>query len=305
MTRQTPGERATAARRAEADGARQADGEAAAAASTEPVVCEVANHVARITVNRPRYRNAQSRVLLEALDDAFATAAADSDVHVIALFGAGEHFSGGHDLGTAEELADLERRPIQRGIRGRFDHSREQFVDKSMRWRDTPKPTIAGVQGYCIYGGWILTSAMDIIYAADSAMFLASNFQFFTVPWDMHPRKAKELLFESRFVDAREAAQLGLVNRVVPAQRLEAEVMEYAERIARNDPFQLRMIKLAVNQMQDGQGFQAHITSAHLMHLMSATAETDPDYALSQPEGRRRPMVQRAMEHFALRKRKR
>ena len=301
MTKRTPRAPATAAERPGGRGAPRA-GRVAAAASTVPVACEVANHVARITVNRPRYRNAQSRVLLEALDDAFAAAAEDSDVHVIALFGAGEHFSAGHDLGTREELADQERRPLQRGLRGRFDHSREQFVNKSMRWRDIPKPTIAAVQGYCIYGGWILASAMDIVYAADSAMFLASNFQFFTVPWDMHPRKAKELLFESRFVDAAEAAELGLVNRVVPSERLEAEVMAYAERIARNDPFQLRMIKLAVNQMQDGQGFQAHITSAHAMHLLSATAEKDPDFALDEPQSRRRPMVQQAMENFALRK---
>ena len=270
---------------------------------TAPVAYEVVNHVARITTNRPRYRNAQSRELLEALDAAFAAATADRDVHVIALFGAGEHFSGGHDLGTPAELADRERRPLQDGLRGRFDHSREQFVDKCLRWRNVPKPTIAGVQGYCIYGGWMLASAMDIIYAAESAMFLAGNFQFFTLPWDIHPRLAKELLFESRFVDAEEAKSLGLVNRVVPADRLEAAVLEYAERIAKNDPFQLRMAKLAVNQMQDGQGFHAHITSAHLMHLMSSEGEKDPDYALSVPKGRRRPMVERALKHFELHRR--
>ncbi len=270
------------------------------------VLYEVSDQVARIKVNRPRYRNAQSRRLLEALDDAFADAGRDRDVHVIALFGAGEHFSGGHDLGTPEEAADREDRPLQEGVRGLFDHSREQFVEKSMRWRNVPKPTIAGVQGYCIFGGWIVASAMDIVYAAESAMFLASNFQFFTVPWDVHPRKAKEFLFESRFIDAEEARRLGLVNRVVPADRLEAEVLEYAERVARNDPFQLRMIKLAVNQMQDGQGFHAHITSAHAMHMLSAQGERDPDYALRAPEGRshagpearRRPMVQRALEHY-------
>ena len=270
-----------------------------------PATYEVVNHVARITTNRPRYRNAQSRVLLEALDAAFAAATADRDVHVIALFGAGEHFSGGHDLGTPEELEDRERRPLQDGLRGRFDHSREQFVDKCLRWRNVPKPTIAGVQGYCIYGGWMLASAMDIIYAAESAMFLAGNFQFLTVPWDIHPRQAKELMFESRFVDAEEAKALGLVNRVVPPERLEATVLEYAERIAKNDPFQLRMAKLAVNQLQDGQGFQAHITSAHLMHMMSSEGEKDPDYALSVPKGRRRPMVERALKHFELRRRKR
>ena len=60
---------------------------------------------------------------------------------------------------------------------------------------------------------------MDIIYAADDAMFLGSNFQYFSVPWDMHPRQAKELLYESRFIDAEEAARFGLVNRVFPAAR--------------------------------------------------------------------------------------
>ena len=163
---------------------------------------EVVNRVARITTARPKYRNAQSRRLLEELDEAFMTATVDQDVHVIALFGQGEHFSGGHDLGTPDEREDMQKRPLQEGLRGRFDHSREQFVEKSMRWRNVPKPTIAGVQGYCIFGGWIVASAMDIIYAGDSAMFLGSNFQFFTVPWDIHPRKAKEVLYESRFIDA-------------------------------------------------------------------------------------------------------
>ena len=92
------------------------------------------------------------------------------------------------------------------------------------------------------------------------------------------------------------------MNRVVAADTLEDEVIAYAERIARNDPFQLRMIKLAVNQMQDGQGFHAHITAAHLMHISSAQGERDPDYALKVPDGRRRPMVERAFEHYRLKK---
>ncbi len=266
------------------------------------ITYEVANNVACITTNRPRYRNAQSRRLLEQLDDAFGEAAADTGVHVIALFGAGEHFSGGHDLGTPDEMTDRRERPIEEGLRGRFERSRELFVDMTMRWRNVPKPTIAGVQGYCIYGGWIIASAMDILYAADNAMFLGSNFQFLSVPWDMHPRKAKELLYESRFVDAEEAMALGLVNRVFPVPRLREEVVAYAERIARNDPFQLRMIKMAVNQMQDTQGFHAHITAAHLMHIASSEGERDPGFALKVPEGRRRPMVERAFENYRLNK---
>ena len=272
--------------------------------SFQDIEYEVVNRVARITTARPKYRNAQSRRLLEELDQAFATAATDQDVHVIALFGQGEHFSGGHDLGTPEEREDMQKRPLQEGLRGKFDHSREQFVEKSMRWRNVPKPTIAGVQGYCIFGGWIVASAMDIVYAGDSAMFLGSNFQFFTVPWDIHPRKAKEILYESRFIDAAEALELDLVNRVVPDSELQVSVLEYAERVATNDPFQLRMIKMAVNQMQDTQGFHAHMNAAHLMHIVSAQGEGDPDYELKVPEGKRRPMVERAFENYERQKKR-
>ena len=98
---------------------------------------------------------------------------------------------------------------------------------------------------------------MDIIYAAKDAMFLGSNFQFFNIPWDIHPRKAKELLYESRFIDGAEAKELGLVNRVFAEDELRSAVIAYAERIAKNDPFQLRMMKMAVNHMQDTQGAYA------------------------------------------------
>jgi enoyl-CoA hydratase len=264
----------------------------------QDITYENRNNVARITMSRLRYRNAQSRRLLEELDDAFDRAAKDHTVHVIAFFGDGEHFSAGHDLGSSDEMADREERPLQPGLRGRYDHSREEFVDKTLRWRNVAKPTIAGVQGYAIFAGWMLASAMDIIYAADNAMFLASNFQYFSLPWDMHPRKAKELLYESRFIDAQEAAELGVVNRIFPATDLNDAVVEYAERIAKNDPFQLRMMKLAVNQMQDGQGFTSHITAAHHMHMLSSEGEKDPDFALRVPEGQRRPMVERAFENY-------
>jgi enoyl-CoA hydratase len=263
---------------------------------------EVDQGVALVTMNRPRYRNAQSRVMLEELDAAFARAAEDRKVNVIALFGAGDHFSGGHDLGSSDEKADREARPLQAGVRGRFDHSRENYVERTLRLRNVQKPTIAAVQGYCIFAGWLVASAMDVIYAADDAMFLGTNFQYFSIPWDLHPRQAKELLFESRFIDATEARALGLVNRVFPADRLRDETLSFARRIARNDPFQLRMIKLAVNQMQDTQGFSAQITAAHCMHMLSSQGEHDPDYALPVPDGRRRPMVERAFDNYERRR---
>lgn len=261
------------------------------------VLYEVDNHVAQITLNRPRYRNAQSRELLEHLDECFQLAAKDRNVNVVALFGSGEHFSSGHDLGTSDEVKDRQRRPLQEGVRGAFDHSFDNYVEKTMRWRNLPKPTIAGVRGYCIFGGWIIASAMDIIYAGESAKFLGSNFQYFSVPWDLSVRRAKELLFEGRFLSAEEALEIGLVNRVLPDEDLEQSVLNYAHRVAQNDPFQLRMTKKAVNHMQDAQGFQAHIEASHLMHMLSATAEQDPDFSLRHPDQKRRPMVERAIEN--------
>lgn len=264
----------------------------------------VDRHVAIVTADRPRYRNAQSRRLLEELDTAFAAAVDDTNVRVIVLAGAGEHFSGGHDLGSPDEMEDRKQRPLQDGLRGRYAHSREHFVDKTLRWRTLPKPTVAAVQGYCIFAGWMVASAMDIVYAADDAMFLGANFQYFSIPWDVHPRRAKELLYESRFIDANEAMDLGLVNRVFPRAKLLDETLDYAHRISANDPFQLRMIKLAVNQMQDQQGFAAHVTSAHAMHILSSEGEKDADYALKVPAGRRRPMVERAFENYERAKRR-
>ena len=262
------------------------------------IIYEQRGRVARIVLNRPSYRNAQSRILLEELDHAFGYAGEDDSIGVIVLAGAGDHFSAGHDLGTPEEMADREVRPIEEGLRGKYRRGFDQNIDKSLRWRNLPKPTIAAVQGYCIFAGWIISSAMDVVFAAEDAMFLPANFQYFSVPWEMHHRKAREILFESRFVDAQEALELGYVNRVFPKEQLEEESMAYAARVAANDPFQLRMIKLAINQMQDAQGFTQHIQGAFPLFNLSSLGESDPGYALQKPEGRRRPMVQRAFDNY-------
>ncbi len=268
--------------------------------SYQTIRFEIDGPVGKVILNRPEYRNAQSRLLLEEMDEAFTEAVENDAVKVIILMAEGEHFSAGHDLGTPDEKADQQARPIEAGLRGRYRRSRSLYVDFSMRWRDLPKPTIAVVQGYCIFGGWMIASAMDMIFAADDAMFLATNFQYFTVPWDMHPRKAKELLYESRFINGEEALALEIVNRVYPKDRLLAETLTYAARVAQNDSLQLRLIKLAINQQADTQGFKAHIDAAHSLHMLSTVGEGDPDFALGKPAGKRRPMVQRALENYEL-----
>ena len=265
----------------------------------EYIRTEQAGRVRRLILNRPQARNAQSRRLTEELDDAFQEAEDDLGTGVVVLMGEGDHFSAGHDLGTPQEMADREARPQQDGLRGRYGRSYDLNIEANLRWRNLRKPTIAAVQGYCIFAGWAIASACDIIFAGDDAMFLPANFQYFSVPWDLGSRKAKEVLFESRFLSAQEVLDLGFVNRVIPRANLDAEVMAYAGRVAENDPFQLWMTKKAINQAEDAQGFTAHIHDAFNLHMMSSIGEGDPDYALRKPEGqRRRPMVQRAMENY-------
>ncbi len=235
---------------------------------TKPILYEKHDRIAKVILNRPRYKNAQSRRLLEEMDAAFAKANADDDVRVIILSGAGENFCSGHDLGTPEEKEDQQRRPFPKGVRGEYARSREMFLDNTLRWRDLDKPTIAMVQGLCIFGGWMFAAAMDLIVASDDAKFLPSLLQYFSIPWDMTPRKAKEILFQSRFVDADEAARLGFVNMVVPRADLESETMALANRIAESDRFTLRMVKWAVNSAQDAMGFSTAIRNAHSHHMV-------------------------------------
>lgn len=225
--------------------------------------------VAKITQDRPRYRNAQSRVLLEELDEAFARAMADHDVRVAVLFGAGEHWSSGHDIGTPEELADREARPYAPGLVGVHQRSWEWNVENTLRWRDLPKPTIAAVQGLCIYGGWMLASAMDLIVASEDAQFIPGLFQYQSTPWDLGPRRAKELLWEQGLVDAAAAHELGFVAEVVPREELEARAMAKAERIARMAPIAAQMIKRQVNDAQDAMGFRAAIAAGHSAYLLA------------------------------------
>ncbi len=262
---------------------------------------EVANKIARVILNRPGQRNVQSTILLEEVDHAIAQAGADRKVNVIVLSGEGPAFSAGHDLGTAEEMEHRKEFPIEEGVRGIFERSWRLYVDMHLRWRNVSKPMIAAVQGYCIFGGWMVASTADIIFAADDALFLGAAFQYFGVPYDVHPRKVKEILFQSRFVDAEQARELGLVNRVVPRDQLIDEVMAYAADVAQNDPFDMRTTKLAINQAQDAQGFSAHIVNSHSTYIVRRLGSMDPGYALPNPREKgvkRMPMVQVALERY-------
>ena len=228
--------------------------------------------IVTIRLNRPRYRNAQSRVLLEEMTDAFAVADNDTEVRVIILAGAGDHFSAGHDLGTPEEVADRDRKPFGPGTLGRINRSWHLMIENSLRWRDVKKPTIAAVQGYCIFGGYLIASCMDIIIAADDAKFLPAHLQLFSAPWDLGIRKAKQILYENRFIHAPEALQLGLVTEVVPRAKLETAAMAQARKFAENDPLTLRMLKQSINAAQDAMGYRNAVQAAHSSYMMMELA---------------------------------
>ncbi|HVC29633.1 MAG TPA: enoyl-CoA hydratase-related protein [Steroidobacteraceae bacterium] len=217
--------------------------------------------VARITLNRPQYRNAQSARLIEELDDAFRRAGKDRDIQVIVLSGNGSSFSAGHDLGTPDELADRRTRNLPPGRLSGYIQQRELYVEATLRWRNVPKPTIAMVHGYCIYGGWIFAAAMDLVFAAEDALFLPSNLQYFTAPWDIGPKKAKEILFEGRFITAQEAQELGFVNRVFAPDDLERETLTYAARVAERGPMGPRATKFMINNVLDGMGYTRSVES--------------------------------------------
>lgn len=243
--------------------------------------------VARVILNRPRYYNAQSYLMREEMDDVFNRAVADNDVGAIVLSGAGSHFSVGHDIGTSEDDEYREAHGHSRKKPDRhhlYKDMRAICLENTMRWRNLPKPTIAMVHGYCIYGGWMFASAMDIVFAAEDAMFLPGAVQYFPVPWDLSPRKAKEILLEHRFITTWEAYEYGFVNRVFPAEKLEAETLAYAGRVADNylnNPLWARLTKFSINHMEDEMGFtgemEAHYNAYCLMTGLHTKDLTRPD----------------------------
>lgn len=244
--------------------------------------------VAHIVFNRPKQLNAQGYQLLDEVDHAFQAAVADNACGAIVLSGSGRAFSAGHDLGTQEEIEYCRQHglagPQTADLRKKVADMYEFYVEKTLAWRNCPKPTIAMVHGYCIYGGWMLAAAMDVLFAAEDALFLPGMVEYFSAPWDLGPKKAKEILLEHRFVPAAEALACGFVNRIFPADHLEAETFAYAERVADNylsAPAWTGTIKSAINHMQDAMGFTSEIKAAYtsfcLMYGLGAHSSATPE----------------------------
>lgn len=251
-----------------------------------PVIYETpAPGVARLILNRPDARNAQDTRLLYALNDAFDRAARDDAVKVIILAASGPHFSSGHDLregGTpAEQMAGFETVGTWcgfgcAGAEGRMAREKEIYLGLSERWRNIPKPTIAAVQGKCIAGGLMLAWPCDLIVASEDAAFAdntvgmgVGGVEYFAHPWELGPRKAKELLFTADWLSAEEARRLGMVNHVVPADGLADFTLALAVRIAAKPMFALKMAKEAVNAAEDAQGRVQAMGTAFALHQLA------------------------------------
>jgi enoyl-CoA hydratase len=261
----------------------------------EPVRYQRRGPVAVVTMNRPRYRNAQNSAMTYALDAAFSRAVNDDEVKVIVLAGEGDHFSAGHDIGTPGRDVDqsFDRRAVlwwdhvgKAGADARYAREMEVYLGMCRRWRELPKPTVAMVQGACIAGGLMLAWCCDLIVAADDAFFAdpvvrmgIPGVEYFAHPWQLGPRLAKEVLFTGDRFGADRAYQAGMVNRVVPRADLATVTFALADQIATMPAFGLMLAKRAVNQCEDQMGMRAGMDSVfglhHLAHAHNAETAGD------------------------------
>jgi enoyl-CoA hydratase len=226
--------------------------------------------VRRLTMNRPSALNALNGELIDALSGAIRAAGSDDGVSVVILRGAGRAFCSGYDLNEDASGGVLDA--------GHWHEDLARSTERMLEILDCPKPVIASVQSYCLAGGTDLMLACDLAVAADDASFGYVDVRFGSgvvsmfLPWVIGVRAAKELLFtgEDR-VPADEAHRVGLVNRVVPRDRLDEATMELAEEIAKNEPFVVQMTKRAVNRAWDVAGFRAAMAANTELDVMIET----------------------------------
>ncbi len=259
-----------------------------------------AKHVARIVLNRPETRNAQDTKLLYELNAAFDRAAQDDAVKVIILAANGPHFSSGHDLrepNVYEKMSEFDTVGTWcgftcAGAERQMAREKEIYVGFCERWRNIPKPTLAAVQGKVIAGGLMLIWPCDIIIASDDAQFCdpVVNFgiggvEFFAHPWEVGARKAKEMLFTSDWLSVEEAKQLGMVNQIVPREKLDETVLAMAQKIAKKSLFALKLTKEAVNVAEDAQGRVQSMQTSFALHQLAHTHWLEQYGVLLDPTG--------------------
>ncbi|MBI3649316.1 MAG: enoyl-CoA hydratase/isomerase family protein [Actinobacteria bacterium] len=239
----------------------------------EPVLLvEDLGPIRRLTMNRPDALNALDDALLEALMGALDEAARDEGVSVLILRGAGRAFCAGYDLNEYAGSGPVDSAGWHAAL--------ERDTDRMLRLFEHPKPIVAQVHSYCLAGGTDLMLAADLCVASDDSYFGYVDVRFGSgvvsmfLPWVVGVRKAKELLFtgEDR-IPAEEALRIGLVNRVVPRDDLDAATLALAEEIAKNEPFVVQTSKRSLNRAWEVAGFRQAMQANTELDTLIETAD--------------------------------
>ena len=219
----------------------------------EEILFEEYNHIAKVTINRPRYRNAFTPKTVWEMSQAFNYCREALDIRVVILTGAGDKaFCSGGDMHVKGHG----------GYIGTDGVPRLNVLDLQMQIRRLPKPVIAMVNGYAIGGGHVLHVVCDLSIASDNAIFgqtgpkvgsFDAGFGASYLARVVGQKKAREIWFLCRQYSAVEAERMGLVNKVVPFDRLEDECIEWAETMIERSPLALRVMKAGFNAELDGQ----------------------------------------------------
>ncbi len=229
-----------------------------------------AEGIAKIAINRPEVHNAFRPQTLFELQSAFSDAHEDPDVGVIILTGTGGNaFCSGGD----------QRIRGDKGYVGKDGVPRLNVLDLQKQIRSMPKPVVAMVAGWAIGGGHVLHVVCDLTIAADNARFgqtgprvgsFDGGFGASYLARHIGQKKAREIWFLCRQYDAQQALDMGLVNHVVPLDRLEAETVQWCREMLELSPLALRLLKSAFNAELDGQaGIQELAGNATLLYYMS------------------------------------
>jgi len=236
--------------------------------------------IAKITINRPEVRNAFRPETVIELSDAFERAREDLSVGVIILTGEGpDAFSSGGDQRVRGERGGY----LAGDDAGAQGVGRFHVTDLHVQIRRMPKPVVAMVAGYAIGGGHVLHVVCDLTIAAENARFgqtgpkvgsFDGGFGASVLSRLVGPKKAKEIWFLCRQYDAQQALEMGLVNAVVPLERLEQETVQWCREMLALSPFALRLLKASFNADEDGlTGIQQLAHDANLLFYMSEEAQ--------------------------------
>lgn len=240
----------------------------------EEIKFEYFEGIAKITINRPRYRNAFTPDTVKEMCDAMVICRESQDIFTVILTGEGDKaFCSGGDQ-NVKQFA---------GYIGKDGIPRLNVLDLQKQIRSLPKPVVAMVNGYAIGGGHVLHVVCDLSIASENAIFgqvgprvgsFDAGFGSSYLARVVGQKKAREIWFLCKQYSASEALEMGLVNKVVPLAQLEDETVDWCQQMMKHSPLALRMIKVGLNAELDGQaGIQELAGNATMLYYMTDEAQ--------------------------------